>query len=198
MYTSGLMRLEPPCAAHSPHAQPHLLGIDGFPIVTTHNRPLCVRPVARADTALLLDLISSLSDQAHRQRFSRPLRDVELIAREAARVMQREPHLGAAFVATTRERGHVRAVALAELAHDPAAPTTAELAIVVRDDYQHAGVGTQLLRQLIALAPRRGVRTLRATIQADNHAARHLLRNLGLAYRSRLSQGELIVWAELP
>jgi acetyltransferase len=113
-------------------------------------------------------------------------------------VTQREPQLGTALVATTRERGQVRAVALAELAHDLAAPTTAELAVVVRDDYQRAGVGTQLLRRLIELAPQRGVRVLRATLWAENHAARHLLRNLGLAYRSKLSHGELIVWADLP
>ena len=100
------------------------------------------------------------------------------------RVTQREPRLGIALVATASERGQVRVVALAELAHDPAAPTAAELAVLVRDDAQRQGVGTGLLRLLIALAGGRGVRRLRATLQADNWAARQLLRKLarGLPY----------------
>lgn len=70
--------------------------------------------------------------------------------------------------------------------------------MVVRDGYQREGVGTLLLRRLIELAPRRGVRALRATLWAENRAARQLMRNLGLAYRIEQGYGELTVCAELP
>jgi len=122
----------------------------------------------------------------------------ELIWQEAARVTQREPRLGVALVATAPERGQACAVALAELVHDLAAPGVVELAVMVRDDEQRRGVGTLLLRRLIALARGRDVRVLRATLQAENWPARHLLRKLGLSYHTEIQHGELTAWAELP
>jgi len=154
--------LEPPCAP-------------SLPIATTHDRLLCVRRVTYQDTALLADLITRMSENARRLRFFRPLLDPELIEQEAALVTRREPQLGAALVATTSEHGQVCAVALAELAHDPAAPATADLAVMVRDDYQRLGVGTLLLQRLIELARWRDVRRLHATLRAENQATRGLL-----------------------
>jgi GNAT superfamily N-acetyltransferase len=167
-------------------------------VVQPHERMLYVRSVTPADTALLADLIARVSDNARYLRFFRPLPHAELIWREAARVTQREPRLGVALVATAPERGQACAVALAELVHDPAAPGVGELAVMVRDDEQRRGVGTLLLRRLIALARQRDVRVLRATLQAENWPARHLLRKLGLSYRTEIQHGELTVWAELP
>jgi hypothetical protein len=48
------------------------------------------------------------------------------------------------------------------------------------------------------VAGRRGVRRLRATLEAENWAARQLLRKLGLAYHIEIRLGELAVWADLP
>ena len=167
-------------------------------VVQSHERTHSIRSVTPADTALLADLIARLSDNARYLRFFRPLPHAELIWQEAARVTQREPRLGVALVATAPERGQACAVALAELVHDPAAPGVGELAVMVRDDEQRKGVGTLLLRRLIALARRRDVRVLRATLQAENWPARHLLRKLGLSYRTEIQHGELTAWAELP
>lgn len=69
---------------------------------------------------------------------------------------------------------------------------------MVRDDQQRNGLGTLLLRRLIALAHQRHMRTLRATLWAENWAARQLLRNLGLPYCMEIQHGELTAWAELP
>ncbi|HJZ50343.1 MAG TPA: GNAT family N-acetyltransferase, partial [Roseiflexaceae bacterium] len=169
-----------------------------FPMLLSPDRPLCVRPVTPADTTLLAELIAGLSDTARRRRFFRPVPSSELIWQEASRVTQREPRQGVALVATASERGRVCAVALAELVHDPVAPTAAELAVLVRDDMQRQGVGTRLLRLLIGLAGGRGVRTLHATLQAENRPARQLLRKLGLAYHTEIRYGEITAWAELP
>jgi GNAT superfamily N-acetyltransferase len=198
MYDLDLRLLEQSRAAPQPNGHLYLAQAESFSTIASRDGSLYVRPVTQDDTALLADLIAGLSDRARWLRFFRPLSDAMLIEREAARVTQRAPQLGTALVATTHERGRVCAVALAELAQDPAAPATADLAVLVRDDFQRAGVGTQLLRQLIEIAPRRGVRALRATLWAENQAARRLLRNLGLAHRMAISSGELTFWAELP
>jgi L-amino acid N-acyltransferase YncA len=197
MYNLDLRLLELSRAAQ-PDGHSCLAQAEHLSTIAWRDGSLYVRPVTQGDTALLADLIVGLSARARWMRFFHPLSDAMLIEREAARVTQREPQLGTALVVTTQEHGRVCAVALAELAHDPAAPATAELALLVRDDYQRAGVGTQLLRQLIEIAPGRGVRALRATLSAENQAARRMLRKLGLAHRMALSAGELTVWAELP
>jgi GNAT superfamily N-acetyltransferase len=159
---------------------------------------LGVRPVTPNDTALLADLISRLSENARWMRYFRPLPSAELIWQAASQVTRREPQLGVALVATAFEGSRMRAIALAELAHDPAEPAAAEVAVLVRDDAQRKGVGRLLLQEIIALARQRDVRTLHATLQAENWAARRLLRKLALAYRTEIHNGELSIWAELP
>src|SRR5215208_6121897 len=78
------------------------------------------------------------------------------------------PQRHAALVATIKERGEERAVAVAELAHDPGDPAVAEFAVVVRDDYQHEGLGTMITQLLIQLATLRGVPSLHASVLAEN------------------------------
>jgi len=168
------------------------------PMIRLHDQLLWVRPVALHDTALLADLITRVSDTARWLRYFRPLPSTELIWHEAAQVTRREPRLGIALIATAFEHSRMCAVAVAELVRDPAEPTTAEVAVLVRDDAQRQGIGTLLLREIIAQAGQRGVRSLHATIQAENWAARRLLRNLQLSSRTEIRQGEVSVWAELP
>src|SRR4051812_17259407 len=188
----------PSCLVEQPANQSILIETDGLPMMRLHGQRLGVRPVTPNDTALLADLINRLSATARWMRYFRPLPSAELIWREASQVTRREPQLGVALVATAFEGGRMCAIALAELAHDPAEPTAAEVAVLVRDNAQGKGVGTLLLRELIALARQRDVRVLHATLQAENWAARRLLRKLALAYHAEIHNGELSIWAELP
>ncbi len=88
---------------------------------------------------------------------------------------------------------------LAVVACDPAAPTEilgvarsvalddagreAEVAIVVRDDVQHDGVGAGLLHALRRRADREGVDNLIAEVQADNHRALRFFQGQGARQR---------------
>jgi RimJ/RimL family protein N-acetyltransferase len=60
----------------------------------------------------------------------------------------------------------------------------AEIAIVVSDEHQGKGVGTLLTEAVAALATRRGVTRLKATMAADNKAMLKLLENLGETVKS--------------
>jgi RimJ/RimL family protein N-acetyltransferase len=53
---------------------------------------------------------------------------------------------------------------------------TAELAVVVADDWQRQGLATRMVRSLAELAESAGVQCFTATIQADNERALALLR----------------------
>lgn len=53
---------------------------------------------------------------------------------------------------------------------------TAEVAVVVADDWQRQGLGTRMLGALAELAAPAGIRTFTLSMQADNRAALRLLR----------------------
>lgn len=55
----------------------------------------------------------------------------------------------------------------------------AEVAVVVRDDWQGRGVGTALLRRLIDVAERHGVTALTAEVTRGNEPMLHLFDRLG-------------------
>jgi GNAT superfamily N-acetyltransferase len=69
-------------------------------------------------------------------------------------------------------------VGVARYDRDPGDPSRAEFAVLVEDGWQGHGVGRQLLLELTALAASRGVRTLTATVQADNDRMVWLIRRL--------------------
>lgn len=189
--------LEPPRATPRPIRRRAPAEADTLPIITTRGRRLNIRPVTSEDTPLLADLLTRLSARSCELRFLRPLTSAEAIRREAERATQRSPQLGLALVATDIDCGVERAVALVELAHDPSALMVAELAAVVRDDYQGERIGTMMMRMLIEMATLRGVRAVRATLRADNRASRRMLQGAGLVYRATTLSSEMTIFADL-
>jgi acetyltransferase len=201
MYPLLCSILEPPRRPARPshtHARCDPAECDSIPVITVRGRTLNVRVVAAADAPLLVDLLARLSDRTAQLRFFRPLKSVESIWREAARMSAGNPQLQAALVATTVERGAEIAVAVAELAHDPRDAAVAEFAVVVRDDFQREGVGKMLSQVLVQVAMLRGVSTLRANMLAENHIIRKLLRGLGVPYTAQTRWGETTALLRLP
>src|SRR3954452_12172467 len=80
-------------------------------------------------------------------------------------------------------------VGVARYDRSPTDPTEAEFAVVVEDDWQNAGLGRQLLGELTRLAARNGVRTLTATVQADNDRMVRLIRRLFPGARFAIDNG---------
>lgn len=68
--------------------------------------------------------------------------------------------------------------------------STAEVAFVVRDDYQHFGLGHRLLEALSAAARARGITTLSAETLFDNHDMMSVFRHSGFPMTSSTSRGE--------
>ena len=74
----------------------------------------------------------------------------------------------------------------------------AEVAVVVADDWQGRGLGTELTRRLVGLARARGLTAFTGSIRADNRAAVGLLASLAPAADRRIRSGELEFRASLP
>jgi acetyltransferase len=66
----------------------------------------------------------------------------------------------------------------------------AEFAILVSDAWQHHGLGTELLRRLVAIGREEKLDCLSADILPDNHVMQTLAKNVGFSVASDLASGE--------
>jgi GNAT superfamily N-acetyltransferase len=73
------------------------------------------------------------------------------------------------------------------------ATTTAEVAFLVRDDYQHLGLGHRLFSSLAAAAWARGVTTFTAETLCRNHDMMSVFHHSGFPLTSSISAGQISV-----
>ncbi|HYP76797.1 MAG TPA: GNAT family N-acetyltransferase [Polyangiaceae bacterium] len=135
-----------------------------------------IRPLRVTDERLLQDLFYRLSDQSTYQRFlahksCHPHEEISMLA-------DFDDMQNAALVAT----GDEDVEAILAIARYDADPDTglAEVALVVRDEWQGRGVGTALFVRLIGLARAQGVRGFTAQVLASNGRMLRLFRASGL------------------
>lgn len=164
--------------------------------VTRTGEKLRVRLLQPADAPKLLDLFHRLSPETRRRRFHGNVDHLSVDVLTAASVelsdVDNRTTQGAVVMAKRGSNGDEEFVGVVRLARplNDAASPIAEAAIVVRDDFQGQGVGTELLRRMVLLAQRMQVRTIRAVFAAYNEGAINLFRNLGLPYTIDIDHGE--------
>lgn len=152
---------------------------------------LYARYIQPADQPRLLALFEQLSTQTRWQRFHANVDHLsaEMIAAYAhAFAAVDNLQSGGAVVAIDYRTVGQGVVGVARLG----APEdgVAEVAIVVRDDFQGRGVGRALVQRLPTLAWRMGVHTLLASVATDNLPATRLFRNLDFPMTSHTSRAQ--------
>ena len=132
-----------------------------------------LRPIEQADADGLIVFHEGLSEQTSRRRFFgfHP----HLSVAEVARFTSVDLIDRAAFVVTAAEQ----IVAVGRLDRPPGA-STADVAFVVSDAWQHRGVGTLLLGRLVVCARSIGVDRLVADTLRENRPMIELLHHSGL------------------
>jgi GNAT superfamily N-acetyltransferase len=172
---------------------PFAHGSASLVVVTKGGHTVRVRHIVPADDDLLVELYHRLSPETRRLRFMALPHELpdEVVWREAHRLSDLNPLLAAALIATTTEAdGREHAVGVSRLARDADDATTAEMAIVVRDDLQGQGLGAALLDLLLQLAMVAGVRRVRAVSFAENVALHRLVQRTGLPVSTTTLRGE--------
>lgn len=96
-----------------------------------------------------------------------------------------------ALMALYRDDAGEHIVGVARLARLPKDEDrhSAEVAVIVRDDYHHQGVARELLKRALHLARHMGITKWVAYIQSDNLQALRLFRSLELPIKSHTSYG---------
>ncbi|MBZ0155484.1 MAG: bifunctional acetate--CoA ligase family protein/GNAT family N-acetyltransferase [Alphaproteobacteria bacterium] len=138
-----------------------------------------IRPIRPEDEPLVYDLFKGLSEDTIMFRFCQRLTDMphERLVRYCQLDYDREM----AFVAVLRDDpdrerviADVRIIKMPDL-------ETAELAILVADEWQGHGIGTMLVEYCIEIAREMGVRTLWMEILRNNNKMLHLARTTGFS-----------------
>jgi ribosomal protein S18 acetylase RimI-like enzyme len=123
-----------------------------------------IRPLAASDRAGLAAAFARLSDETRRRRFRGVAK--RLGERELDRLTRIDHHGHEALAAVAPHTGQIVGVArFIALSDDPQA---AEVGVAVDDEWQHRGIGRQLMDHLVARARAEGISRLVAYVNDEN------------------------------
>ncbi len=166
---------------------------------TRDGRTVTIRSIEESDTALLVDLWHHLSDRTRRMRFHTLPKELppQEIWRRAAELAHLQPCRQVAVVGTIRAEDGEHAVGVARLSRVTPDATVAETAVVVRDDFQHVGLGTHLLRTLGDVALTMGITQFEAWVLAENEPVLEIITKFGYPVHMETSRGETHVLLDI-
>ncbi len=155
--------------------------------ITKSGLNLLLRPVKLSDEPLLKDFFYSLSDQSMYQRFVSARKDMPHERLQEFVVIDYTKEMAIVAVAS-HEKNQEEIVGLGQFGTDENT-LMANVALVVRDEWQGQGVGKQILTYLANLAKRQGLRGFTAEVLEENRAMFHLFDSLGMQIEHRAEQG---------
>jgi acyl-CoA hydrolase/RimJ/RimL family protein N-acetyltransferase len=145
-----------------------------------------LRPVKISDEPLLKDLFYSLSDQSLYKRFISVRKDMPHARLQEFVIIDYTKQMS--ILAIIQDAEKEIAIGLGQYVID-ADSHTAEVAFVVRDDYQGKGVGTELLNYIVFLGKRIGLLGFVAEVLQENQKMLHLFEKKGFEIERRGSEG---------
>jgi len=144
--------------------------------VARDGRPVVLRALSPDDLEIELEFVAGLSAET---RYLRLQYATAGMSREmATKLLELDHHDRLAIAGIATDAGRERIVGVCRYAREPGA-TTAEFAIVVADDWQGTGLGTELMRSLCRAARDRGVRRVIGETLATNRRFIDWARSVG-------------------
>jgi acyl-CoA hydrolase/ribosomal protein S18 acetylase RimI-like enzyme len=153
---------------------------------TAAGMEIFLRPVRISDEPLLKDFFYALSDQSVYQRFISARKDMPHERLQEFVVIDYSMEM--VLLAIDESEGLEKVVGVAQYGMEPESHS-AEVALVVRDDCQNQGVGTELLSYITRLAKRQGLLGFRAEVLVDNQAMMHLFEKAGFTMEKKRGAG---------
>jgi GNAT superfamily N-acetyltransferase len=149
---------------------------------------LKVRPTAPEDEALLADFFGRVSPEDLRFRFLSPMKKP---AHEQLAQLVRVDHTTSENFLAFAEDGETL-IATAMLAADPSLER-AEVAIAIRTDFKHRGVGWTLLGHVADYAKARGIAVIQSIECRDNREAISLEKEMGFTAKPYPGDATLVL-----
>ena len=150
---------------------------------------ITIRPIRPEDAEIERDFVRKLSHESKYFRFMQALH--ELTPKMLVRFTQIDYDEEMAFIAVTRIAGEERELGVARYSINPDRESC-EFALVVADEWHHKGLGSQLMKSLMAAARAKGLRRMEGEVLASNHRMLELAEHLGFNARPSEEDGEII------
>jgi acetyltransferase len=154
-----------------------------------------LRPILPSDESLILDLASRLSSDSLYLRF---LSHINALPDDLLfQLTHVNYESGFALAAVIREGEKEAIIAVARYVYDPKENVT-DFAIVVRDDWQHYGLGKFLLAKIFTIGKEQhGISRFASIIDPANHIMKRIFREHGYTvkyfYKSGFTEVEVFV-----
>jgi acetyltransferase len=159
--------------------------------------PVTIRPIRPEDEPLLVKFHQGLSERSVRLRYFHPMKLSQRTAHDRlTRVAFNDYDREIALVAERRDEKTKEAeiAAVARLSKLPGG-REAEFALLVSDQYQNRGLGTELIRRILEVARDEKLARVSADVLAENAEMQRVCEKLGFTIRRDL--GEPTVTAEI-
>jgi len=144
-----------------------------------------LRPVKISDEPLLKDFFYSLSDSSLYRRFMSVRTDMPHERLQEFVVIDYTKEMVILAIMAHDEKEEI--VGVGQYAIDEATHT-AEVALVVKDDDQNQGIGTEVLSYLTYLAKRQGLLGFNAEVLVENRPMLHIFEKMGFDIEKRISE----------
>lgn len=157
-------------------------------ITLSDGSKVLLRPIKPSDATLKHHLFYALSKESIRRRF---LGSLDLMPLRRIWPYVTIDYINEmSIVGTVREDDKEIMVAIGSYSRIPGTEK-AEVALVVRDDWQNRGLGTALFNYLAEIARSRGIKTFTAWVLIDNTRAIHIIKRSGYPVRYRVQENLL-------
>ena len=144
------------------------------------------RPIKPADEEALRDMFYSLSEQSIYLRFFMPLRDMSHQRAQPLVSVDYKDEL--AIVGTIHDTSGEKLIAVGRYIKNPGTDT-AEVAFLVRDQWQNRGIGTFLFEYLVKIAKENGFSGFTAEVLLENKSMLQLFYNSPYKITSKFEDG---------
>lgn len=144
-----------------------------------------LRPVKLTDEPLLKEFFYSLSDKSLYYRFMSQRKDMPHERLQEFVVIDYTKEM--VILAVIKQKGKEKILGVGQYTIDPTTHT-AEVALVVRDDYQNRGIGREILSYLTYLAKKQGLLGFTAEVLPENTPMLHLFEKMGFEIEKRVTE----------
>ena len=143
---------------------------------TVDGQDITIRPIRPEDAEIEQAFVRTLSPKAKHFRFMQGVR--ELTREMLVRFTQLDYDRELALIAVIQDNGEEREIAVARWAINPDGESC-EFAVVVADEWQGRGVGSEVMRQLMNAAKDKGIKRIEGQVLKDNTEMLGLMGFLG-------------------
>ncbi|MBN9288926.1 MAG: hypothetical protein BGO43_07700 [Gammaproteobacteria bacterium 39-13] len=155
---------------------------------------ITIRPIRPEDAQLIQDFVHQLSAESKHFLFFGNI--TEFSYPELISLTQLDYDREIALITTLLSDGDEKCIGIIRyvVTNDR---KIAEFSIVVADDWQNKGIGSNLLFNILQAAKMQGLKTLQGEVLLSNHKMRRLISNMGFNVRSSDEQDKIIVEKQL-